>query len=61
MAESHDGPLPRLWERVVRQNPAHHVLADFHPEGVRNLLGNPGAAETRIEALNLEDCGNQFL
>jgi hypothetical protein len=50
----------RLWERVVRQNPAHHVLIDFQAECVRNLLGDAGAAEARIEALDLEDCGNQF-
>ncbi len=46
---------------VLRKNPAHQVLVDFQAEGVRNLLGNAGAAEARIEALYLEDCGNQFL
>jgi hypothetical protein len=46
---------------VVRQHPAHHVLVDFQAECVRNLLGNAGAAEARIEAFNLDDCGNQFL
>jgi hypothetical protein len=46
---------------VVRQNPAHHVLVDFQAEGLRNLFGNARAAEARIEALDLEDCGNQFL
>src|ERR1700730_662117 len=62
MAESHDGPLPPDFGRGwVRQNPPHHVLVNFQPEGVRNLLGNAGAAKTRIEAFDLEDCGNQFL
>src|SRR5712672_2344450 len=37
----------RLWQRVVRQNPAYHVLVDFQAEGVRYLLGNAGAAELR--------------
>ena len=51
----------RFWERVVRQNPAHDVLVNLLPEGVRNLLGNAVAAKARIEAFDLEDCGNQFL
>ena len=46
--------------RVIRKNPTHHVLVDFQAECVRNLLGNARAAEARIEALDLEDCGNQF-
>jgi hypothetical protein len=46
---------------VVRENPAHHVLVDLQSEGVRNLLGDARAAKARIEALDLENCGNQFL
>ncbi len=45
---------------VVRKNPAHHVLVDLQAEGVR-LLGDARAAKARIEALDLENCGNQFL
>ncbi len=62
-----DGSEPRrtiasgFWQRVVRQNPAHDVLINFQPEGVRNLLGNARAAKARIEAFDLEDCCNQFL
>jgi len=52
---------PRGWERVVRQNPTHHIFVDFQPEGVRNRLGDARAAEARIEALDLENGGNQFL
>src|SRR5687767_14562519 len=51
----------RFWERMVRQNPAHHILIDLQAEGVRNLLGNARTAEAWIEALDLENCGNQFL
>lgn len=45
---------------MVRQNPTHHVLVDFQAEGVRDLLGDAGTAEARVEALDLEDCGDQF-
>jgi hypothetical protein len=51
----------RLWESVVRQNPAHHVLVDFQAEVVRNLLRDARAAKARIEAFDFEDYGNQFL
>ena len=50
-----------LGERVARENPAHDVRVDFQAEGVRNLLGDAGTAKARVEALDLEDCGNQFL
>ena len=46
---------------VVRKNPAYHVLVDLQAEGVRYLLGDARAAKARIEALNLENCSNQFL
>jgi hypothetical protein len=42
--------MPRVLPDLGRvQNPTHHVLVDFHSEGVRNLLGNAGAAEAGIE------------
>jgi hypothetical protein len=60
MAESHDGPVsPRRWERVVRQNPTHHILVDFKAEGVRNLLGNARAAKARIEAMTLSSASKR--
>jgi hypothetical protein len=45
---------------VARENPAHNVFVDFQAEGVRNLLGDAGTAKARVEALDLEDCSNQF-
>ena len=33
---------------------------DFQAEGVRDLLGDAGTAEARVEALDLENRGNQF-
>jgi len=31
--------------KVIRKNPAHHVLVDFQTEGVRNLLRDAGTAK----------------
>jgi len=36
------------------------IHVDFQAEGVRNLVGNAWATESRIEALDLENRGDQF-
>jgi hypothetical protein len=59
-SESRRTTTCRLGEKVVRQNPAHHILIDLQTEGLRNLLGNARSAEAGIEALDLDDCGNAF-
>jgi hypothetical protein len=41
-------------------NPTYHVLVDLQVEGMRYLLGDARAAKARIEALDFEDCSNQF-
>ena len=51
----------RLWRRVARKNPTHHVLVDLQAEGVRDLLGDARATKVRIEALELENRSYQFL
>jgi hypothetical protein len=43
--------------KIRRLTYSRHTLL----EGVRNLLGDAGTAKARVEALDLEDCSNQFL
>ena len=42
------------------QNPPNDVLVDLDAEGFSQLLGDPGAAETRIALLKFNDGSDQF-
>jgi hypothetical protein len=42
------------------QNPPNDVFVDLDAEGFNQLLGNPGAAETRIALLEFNDGSDQF-
>jgi hypothetical protein len=40
---------------VLGKDPPDHVLIDVNPEGMGNLLGDPGAAEAGVPALHFND------
>ena len=54
MKESHDGPLGAGSGSVVSgEDSTNHVYVDLYAEGVRDLLGDSHAAETRFTPLHL--------
>jgi hypothetical protein len=46
---------------MLREDAAHHILADVDTECRGNLLSNSRIPESRITALHLENRGDEFL
>ena len=42
------------------EDPTNDILVDLHAEGMRDLLGDSHAAETRIASLHLDDGRDEF-
>ena len=45
---------------MLREYPTHNIFVDVDAEGVRDLLGDAHAAETRIAPLHLDDGRDEF-
>ena len=46
------------WPIVFRKHAANDIFVDLDAEGIRDLLGDPHVAETRIALLHLNDGGD---
>src|SRR5207253_7800925 len=49
-----------LGSKVFGENSTNHVFVDLRAEGMRDLLGDPHIAETRIAPLHLDDGRDEF-
>ena len=48
------------WPIVFRKHAANDIFVDLDAEGIRDLLGDPHVAETRIAPLHLDDGRDEF-
>ena len=48
------------WPIVFRKHAANDIFVDLDAEGIRDLLGDPHGAETRIAPLHLNDGRDEF-
>ena len=49
-----------VWPIVLREYTANDIFVDLDAEGIRDLLGDPHVAETRIALLHLNDGRDEF-
>lgn len=49
-----------VWPIMFREYAANDIFVDLDAEGMRDLLGDPHVAETRIAAIHLDDGRDEF-
>ena len=49
-----------VWSEVFGEDSTNHIFVDLDGEGMRDLLGDPHVAETRIAPLHLNDGRDEF-
>jgi hypothetical protein len=52
--------IARFWVMVSRKDTTDNVLVDLDAKGMVYLASNPWTTKSRVAALHLDDCRDEF-